>query len=75
MAWHDHVDLQDDREDEEPPVMIDRPVIKHQTDKALLVVTSRGLFWVPKSIVIEHTKEVLIIPAWFEPKYFKDERA
>lgn len=73
--WADEESYQEEEDDDnEPPFIIDNPVIKYSSVKALLVMTTRGLFWVPKSILIEHTEKVLIIPAWFEPKYFKDDR-
>lgn len=67
-------ELDREQDEPEPPRTYNLPRIKHETELALLVVTGKGLFWVPKSIVIEHTPAVLIIPGWFQPKFFNDDR-
>jgi len=71
MAWDDYYSDSgfDDEEPEEPHV-IEYLEIEHQTDKALLINTKDGQFWVPKSVSnIDEDSKVIVIDSWFTIKY------
>ncbi len=72
MAWDDyHYDLGFD-EEQEPPEnhAIEYLEVAHETDKARLISTTDGQFWVPKSIsLIEEDHKVIVIDHWFTIKY------
>lgn len=44
--------------------------VKHSSEKAWLLTSAKGDFWVPKSVaVMNTTRGSVSLPNWFEPEY------
>jgi len=70
MAAEDYLNWDGDDEEQEDLVIKVLEWI-HETEKARLVRSRQGKFWVPKSIS-RREEDCIIIDGWFNPEYLKE---